>query len=117
VLEPESNSLAAHLRQHRSRVSCALAGVEMVRAVRSYHGRPAINRAQALLARISLLRLDDALLDEAATLDRSAALPTSMPSTWPPLRRSATGSRRSSPTDHRMGEAARQLGLQVVAPA
>jgi len=67
VREPVSNALAGHLRERPSRVSCALARMEVVRAVGG-HGQPSINRARHLLARISLLRLDDALLDEAAAL-------------------------------------------------
>lgn len=116
VLEPESNSLAAHLRQRRSRMSCALARVEVVRAVRA-HGRPAINRAQALLARISLLRLDDALLDEAATLDRGATLRSLDAIHLAAARALGDGLAEVVTYDHRMAEAARQLGLQVVAPA
>jgi len=42
--------------------------VEVVRAVRA-HGRPATVRAHALLDGLSLLALDDALLDSAAAID------------------------------------------------
>jgi predicted nucleic acid-binding protein len=116
VLEPESSSLAGHLRQRRSRVSCALARVEVVRAVRG-HGRPAINRARALLARISLLRIDDALLDEAAALDGGAALRSLDAIHLAAAQALGDGLAEVVTYDQRMAEAARQLGLHVVAPA
>ena len=68
VDEPESAALARHLRRHPSRISCALARVEVIRAVRS-HNPKAVTRAGQLLERISLLRLDDVLLHDAAELD------------------------------------------------
>jgi len=68
VAEPESSALRRHLRSRPIRVSCALARVEVVRAVRR-HGREATARARRVLARTRLLRIDDALLDAAAFLD------------------------------------------------
>jgi uncharacterized protein len=68
VREPESAALRRYLRRRPRRVSCALARVEVVRAVRS-QGEAAHTRARALLERLSLLRLDDSLLDTAAQLD------------------------------------------------
>jgi uncharacterized protein len=65
VSEAESAALAAYLRDHPNRVSCALARVEVVRAARP-HGDAATRRARELLDRISLLRLDDVLLNAAA---------------------------------------------------
>lgn len=67
VSEAESDALTSYLRGRPNRVSCALARVEIVRAVRP-HGDAAIRRARELLERISLVRLDDLLLDEAADL-------------------------------------------------
>lgn len=66
--EPESIALRRYLRSDTARVSCGLARVEVVRAVRP-HGTRAIARARAVLSRIDLLRLDDALLDAAALID------------------------------------------------
>ncbi len=115
VAESESAALTAHLRERPNRVSCALARVEVVRAVGA-HGAPAINRARRLLERISLVRLDDLLLDEAAALN-------------PPDLRSldaihlaaaqALGSELVEVItyDHRMVEAAHEVGLPVSAPA
>ena len=65
VEEAESKALARHLRARPVRVSCALARVEVVLAVRP-HGDAATRRARQLLDRVSLLRLDDVLLDAAA---------------------------------------------------
>ena len=68
VAEPESPALHRYLRRHPVRVSCALARVEVVRAVRP-HGAPAMTKARQLLRRLDLIQLDDELLDAAATLD------------------------------------------------
>ena len=68
VAEPESPALHRYLRRHPVRVSCALARVEVVRAVRP-HGAQAMTKARQLLRRLDLIQLDDELLDTAATLD------------------------------------------------
>lgn len=68
VREPESTALRRYLRADAARVSCGLARVEVVRAVRP-HGANAVARARAVLGRIDLVRLDDALLDAAARID------------------------------------------------
>jgi hypothetical protein len=68
VAEPESPALRRYLRGEPERASCALARVEVLRAVRG-HGPAAFTRARRLIQRISLVRIDDALLDAAATLD------------------------------------------------
>ena len=82
VAEAESGALLDHLRGHRERVSCALARVEVPRAVRA-HGQPAVHRGRQLLQRILLVRVDDVLLDEAAALNH-ANCETWIPSTSPP---------------------------------
>ena len=68
IREPETDALLAFLEPRQLWVTSALARVEVVRAVRR-HGRPAAARAAALLDGLSLLALDDALLDSAATID------------------------------------------------
>jgi hypothetical protein len=68
VREPESSALRRYLRRRPRRVSCTLARVEVVRAVRP-QGTAALTRAHRLLERLNLLRLDDPLLDAAAELD------------------------------------------------
>ena len=114
VDEAESPALRAHLRTRVVRVSCALARVEVPRAVRQ--GGPAgIATAHDVLQGIRLVRLDDALLDDAAALT-------------PPLRsldavhlaaaRSLGDDLLAVVTyDRRMASAARELGLRVEQPA
>lgn len=68
VKEAESAALRTYLRAEPVRVSCALARVEVPRAVRP-HGAKALTRARRLLRRLDLLQLDHELLDAAAALD------------------------------------------------
>ena len=70
VMEARSSSLRKFLRRHPSRVSSALARVEVLRAVR-LHGEAAIAQARSVLGRIALLGIDDEGLDRAARLDGS----------------------------------------------
>jgi len=68
VREAESAALRRLLRAHPVRVSSALARVEVTRAVRAQG--PAVRaRAQAVLTRVRLLRIDDDILATAAMLD------------------------------------------------
>jgi len=68
IREPESGALTSHLRRRPDRLSCALARVEVLRAVRP-HGPASITRARRLLERIGLLRMDDDLLDAAGAIE------------------------------------------------
>jgi predicted nucleic acid-binding protein len=68
VREPESAALRSFLRSRRDRISCSLARTEVPRAVR-HLGPAALRRARLVLDRVHLIRLDDSLLDTAATLD------------------------------------------------
>jgi predicted nucleic acid-binding protein len=115
ILEGESSALAGHLRDHPNRASCALARVEVVRAVRA-HGQSALRRAGQLLERIWLLRLDDALLDQAAALNGTTlrsldAIHLAAAQTL------GEGLAEVITYDNRMANAARQLGLPIAAPA
>jgi predicted nucleic acid-binding protein len=67
VREPESAALRTFIRRRPGLSSCALARVEVVRAVR-HHGPAATDRARKLVERFDLVRLDDTLLDAAALL-------------------------------------------------
>jgi len=67
VREPESAALRAFIRRRKARASCALARVEVVRAVRN-QGRAAVDRAHEVVERTELVRIDDQLLDTAAVL-------------------------------------------------
>ena len=68
IAEPESPALRRYLTGEPERVSCSLARVEVLRAVRG-HGAAALTRARRLLQRLHLVQLDDDLLDAAAALD------------------------------------------------
>ena len=114
VLENESKALADHLRERPDRASCALARVEVIRAVRA-HGRPAISRARQLLERISLLRLDDVLLDRAAALD-GAPLRSLDAIHLAAAQTLGEGLVEVITYDHRMARAAHRIGLAVIAP-
>jgi predicted nucleic acid-binding protein len=68
VPEPESSALRRYLGDEPERASCALARVEVLRAVRG-HGSAALTRARRLLQRIYLVQIDEELLDAASALD------------------------------------------------
>ena len=114
VREPESSGLQRHLRGRPRRVSCALARVEVVRAVRP-QGPLAVERARRLLLKVGLLRLDDRLLDAAAligegTLRSLDAIHLAAALTL------AEDLGEIVTYDVRMADAARRLGLAVAAP-
>jgi hypothetical protein len=68
IAEPESSALRRYLGEEPERASCALARVEVLRAVRD-HGSRAVTRARRLLQRLNLVQIDEELLDVAAALD------------------------------------------------
>jgi len=68
IAEPESSALRRYLGEEPERASCALARVEVLRAVRE-HGSRAVTRARRLLQRLNLVQIDEELLDVAAALD------------------------------------------------
>jgi hypothetical protein len=68
IREPETDALLAFLEPWQTMVTSALARAEVVRAVRR-HGHSATARAASLLNGLSLLALDDTLLDSAAAID------------------------------------------------
>ncbi|MGH3424643.1 MAG: type II toxin-antitoxin system VapC family toxin [Nocardioidaceae bacterium] len=115
--EAESDALRRYLRRHRGdeRVSCALARVEVVRAVLS-GGMEAVARARLQLGRLYQVPLDRNLLDEAAVLDSSVLRSLDA------LHLAAAGRVRDElravvTYDVRMRAAAEALGLAVVAPS
>ncbi len=114
VREVDSAALRRYLRRQTRRVSCALARVEVVRAVRP-HGPEAVARARAVLQRIDLLQLDDSLLDAAAALD--AVVLRSLDAIHLAAARELRGELSAIVTyDARMAKAAAALGLHVAAP-
>jgi uncharacterized protein len=114
IAEPESSALRRHLRSRPERASCALARVEVLRAVRD-HGPRATARARAVLRGIDLLALDDELLERAAMID--PAVVRSLDAIHLAAAQTLAGELDEVVTyDARMTEAATQLGLTVTAP-
>jgi len=115
--ERESAALRRYLRRHRSlvRATCALARVEVVRAV-APGGTRAMALARRQLARFHQLDLDRELLDRAAGLPTGASLRSldaihlAAAQTLPALRAVVT-------YDIRMQAAAQSLGLPIEAPS
>lgn len=114
IREPESKALTDHLRSRPTRVSCALARVEVPRAVAA-HGAAGVTRARRLLERVGLLRLDDDLLDAAGAMAGPAL--RSLDAIH--LAAAATLGDALAEVityDVRMSQAATQLGLPVATP-
>lgn len=116
--EPESEALRRFLRRHRAdgRVTCALARVEVVRAVGA-GGSVAIAHARRQLARVDQINLNRRLLDAAATLAPAAVL-RSLDAIHLAAALSIGADLRSVLTyDLRVQGAAKALGIAVDAPA
>ncbi len=115
--ERESAALRRYLRRHSSliRATCALARVEVIRAV-APAGARAVALARRQLGRFHQLDLDRELLDRAAALPAAAPLRSldavhlAAAQTLPALRAVVT-------YDIRMQAAAQALGLPIEAPA
>ena len=115
VHEPESAALSRYLRGRRPVVASALARVEVLRVVSSF-GLPARERAHDVLNRLELIRINDRVLTLAGGL-------------LPPELRSLDAIHLATASllgrtlgkvvtyDIRMADAARALGVSVVAPA
>ncbi len=114
VREAESASLLRFLRSHPTRVSSALSRVEVVRAVRN-QGSEALLRAEAILARLRLLRIDDDLLAAAAHV--APGVLRSLDAIHLASATTLGGELRGIVTyDTRMSDAAELLGLHTMAP-
>ena len=115
VAESESDALRRFLRAHPVRVSCALARVEVPRAVAG-QGEAARLRARDLLDRVRLLALDDRLLNDAADLPPPVL--RSLDAIHVAAARSFGDSLEVFVTyDIRMAAAAAAAGLNCAAPA
>jgi len=114
VREAESATLRAFIRRRTGRTSCALARLEVVRAVR-YHGPAATGRARQVVERIELVRIDDLLLDAAALLpvERLRSLDAIHLAAAQRLGRDLSV---LVSYDERMLAAARDLGIPVASP-
>ncbi len=114
VAERESAALRRYLRSTPQRASCALARVEVLRAVRP-HGGAVMKRARGLLRRLDLVQLDDDLLDAAAALD--AGVLRSLDAIHLAAAQVLGDALTAVVTyDDRMTAAAARLGLPVAAP-
>ncbi len=115
VSEAESAALRAHLVERPHRASCALAQVEVVRAVRP-EGSGAVDRAREMLQDVAIVALDEPLLVAAANLQNEdlrsldAIHVAAAVSVGPKLAELIT-------YDRRMARAAEGLGLPVISPA
>ena len=114
VRESESTALRSFMRSHRDRISCSLARTEVPRAVR-HLGPAAVRRARLVLDRVHLIRLDDSLLDAAATLD-ARVLRSLDAIHLAAAQRVAADLEVLVTYDARMAEAAAGLGFVVHAP-
>ncbi len=69
VAEPETPALLSSLKEHQDRISSALSVVELHRALRRCRASAAEHRrATEVLTRIGLVRIDDAILRDAAAI-------------------------------------------------
>lgn len=115
VCEPESDALRRFLLGRIGLTSCALARVEVLRAV-VREGAAATDRARGILVGLDLIALDDALLDAAGELQLDEL--RSLDAIHLAAARELGADLEMVVTyDHRMGAAARALGIAVAAPA
>jgi predicted nucleic acid-binding protein len=112
--EPGSGALRRFLGAHTERVSCALALVEVLRTARA-HGPTDVRVAREVLGAMSLLELDEELLERAVALDAPLR---SLDAIHLAAAQTLGGQLEVLITyDLRMGEAATAAGLPVAAPA
>ena len=115
--EAESEALRRYLRRHRADqlVTCALARVEVVRAVLA-GGPPALAHARRQLSRLDQVVLTAALLDRAATLAPDVPL-RSLDAIHLAAALVVGEELRAVVTyDRRMAGAAEDLGIEVETP-
>ncbi len=116
VLAPETPALLAFLARHPERTSSALARVEVSRALRRAHASSVErHRADDVLERIALIRIDDAILERAAELEPAdlRSLDAIHIATALSIQDELGG---VVSYDHRFTTAATKLKLAVVAP-
>jgi predicted nucleic acid-binding protein len=115
VAEPESGALRRFLRRRKPYVVSALARAEVTRALLPF-GQAALRRGDAVLARIDLVRVSDTVLRGAGSLlpEDIRTLDAIHLATAQQLGHDLA---RLVTYDTRMQSVARQLGLDVAAPA
>jgi predicted nucleic acid-binding protein len=115
VVETESAALHRFLRGHAHRVSCALARVELPRAVRR-HGRGTTSTVAQVFAGTRFIPVDDALLDDAAAIKPLRL--RSLDAIHLAAAQTLGDELEALVTyDTRMAAAARAVGIEVRAPA
>ena len=115
--EPESAALLDLVKTGGPAVSSALAKVEVLRAVNRLDSPSAVQRnAAEVLSRIALIKVDEAILQEAAHLE-----PAELRSLDAIHLATAQSVRQHLEAfvvyDQRLAEAAEQAGLRVVSPS
>jgi uncharacterized protein len=117
VPEPESAVLFDFLAARPERVSSALARVEVLRALkRAGFSRKVLERGAKVLDAVALIRVDDAILDDAARLEPTTL--RSLDAIHLATARVVGEDLEAIVTyDGRLGDAARELGLRAVSPA
>ncbi len=115
VEEPESAVLRRYLRRRRPLVSSALARTEVLRSL-LLEGDEALARGRSVLDRVELIRVNDRILNAAATL-----LPVEVRSLdaihLATARQLEADLGRVVTYDERMLNAASQLGIRTAAPS
>jgi predicted nucleic acid-binding protein len=114
VSEPEAEALRRRLSRRRLVVSSSLARTEVLRAVLLL-GPASAQRAHDALRKISLLRLDDRLLDSAGSL-APAHIRSLDAIHLATARRLGDDLRVLITYDERMADTARELGMTVESP-
>jgi uncharacterized protein len=117
VLEPESAALQVFLPRHPSRLSSALAEVEVPRALRrAGYGAPEQRRAAEVLTRVALIDVDRGILRAAAALGRPSlrSLDAIHLATALSLGQNLAG---VVTYDQRLSEAANEVDIEVWTPA
>ncbi len=115
VQEPESAALRRHLGRRRGLVSSALARTEVLRALLG-GGDAALLAGRQVLARVDLVRVNDRVLNAAATLmpievrSLDAIHLATAHQLGPDVHHLVT-------YDDRMAQAARALGIRTASPA
>ena len=113
--EPERQALRTFLYRSAPVVSCALARVEVSRATRP-HGRDAVRAAREVVATTDFIGVDDAMLDDAATIGPATLRTLDAIHLAAALTLGAELEALVT-YDRRLADAARSLGIEVRAPA
>ena len=116
VAEPETSALLAFLAAWPHRVSSALARVEVLRAVKRMGAGPVVRtRATRVLARVALVKIDDAVLAASARVAPSGL--RTLDAIHLATARSLEELAGIVTYDRRLGRAASRMRLKVWSPA